>query len=161
MSLPITPAVLPHWWDRFEAKVQLDPKKGCWLWTASLTKSGGYGQLKVGARPERVHMLTYRTFVGPIPEGMHLDHFACDTPRCVNPYHVRPVTPRENTLRSNSPSSMHAAKTHCPKGHPYAGDNLVIYVSPKGSVARNCRECVRARERARIRVRPSRAKARP
>jgi hypothetical protein len=36
--------------------------------------------------------------VGPVPEGMELDHL-CRVHPCVNPEHLEPVTPRENKLR--------------------------------------------------------------
>lgn len=35
----------------------------------------------------------------------------------------------------------HAAKTHCPQGHPYAGDNLRIEITPSGGQKRQCRAC--------------------
>lgn len=37
-------------------------------------------------------------FVGPIPEGLHLDHL-CRVRRCVNPAHLEPVTQAENNYR--------------------------------------------------------------
>lgn len=48
---------------------------------------------------------------------------------------------------ANQPEAMpryrrgrHQEKTHCPHGHPYSGDNLVVY---EREGARRCRECMR------------------
>ena len=128
--------------DRFVEKTRID-ESGCIVWTGGLN-GVGYGQFYVGRKSldqtgkGYAHRWAYETFVGPIPEGMHIDHL-CRTRACVNPDHLEPVTIRENLLRGDGPSAQHSKKTHCPKGHEYAGDNL--YVSPKGM--RFCRRCGR------------------
>lgn len=75
--------------------------------------------------------------VGPIPEGMDLDH-TCRNRGCVNPEHLEPVTTQVNTLRGIGPTAENARKTHCKHGHPLEGDNL--YVDPEGK--RKCRACM-------------------
>lgn len=75
-------------------------------------------------------------FVGPIPDGLVIDHL-CRNPQCVNPMHLEPVTPEENTRRGIGGWNTRA-KTHCPQGHPYSGANL--YINPT-SGARVCRTC--------------------
>jgi hypothetical protein len=117
---------------------------GCWEWTGQL-RTAGYGTLYVrGEGFVQAHRWMYEQHVGPIPDGMQLDHL-CRNRRCVNPAHLEPVTNRENCLRGVSPAAQHAKVTHCPAGHPYEGDN--IYVCPRGT--RRCRACARqaARER--------------
>lgn len=116
---------------------------GCHLWQGACS-SGGYGTVQVDGRTQHVHRVRYEQEVGPIPEGMPLDHFACDAgpEGCCNPAHVRPVTNRENILRGRD---FHAAKTHCPRGHPYRGDNL--RVDPRTG-KRVCRTCQREAQRA-------------
>lgn len=55
--------------------------------------------------------------------------------------------------RGTRPRAEH--RTHCPSGHPYAGDNLVVYPGKKGSTQRVCRTCRRAanaKSKARPRV---------
>lgn len=42
----------------------------------------------------------------------------------------------------------HGTETHCPSGHPYDEDNTFKRVRPNGSVQRECRTCVLARNRA-------------
>lgn len=116
-------------------------ENGCHIWQGAMNGSG-YGVVGVEGRNRYVHRLRYEREVGPIPEGMHLDHFVCDNPSCCNPAHVRPVTPRENLLRGNTVNAAHAAKTHCPQGHPYAGDNLRVTPRTGG---RQCRACDRRR----------------
>lgn len=123
---------------------------GCWEWTGRLN-AGGYGEIKWRGRPYMVHRAVYELLVGPIPEGLTLDHTChkreecaggneCPHRRCVNPAHLEPIPLRENVLRGNSLSGLNAAKTHCHLGHELAGENL--YVTPSG--ARACRTCARA-----------------
>lgn len=74
---------------------------GCWIWTGA--KQGEYGLVR-GPRPERrslsAHRLSYEHHVGPIPDGMEIDHLCC-VKLCVNPYHLEPVTHRANIQRSH------------------------------------------------------------
>jgi hypothetical protein len=93
---------------------------GCWEWTDS-HRSRGYGALKVGGKRGQMvdaHLITYRTFVGPVPEGLELDHI-CRNRACINPDHLEPVTRRMNALRGVSIIAAHARKTHCKYGHEF------------------------------------------
>lgn len=69
---------------------------GCWLWKRSTTK--GYGRISVLGRPRGVHRVSYEVFVGPIPDGLEIDHL-CRRRSCCNPAHLEPVTHRENQRR--------------------------------------------------------------
>lgn len=116
----------------------------CWIWTGHCT-SNGYGTF-FDRRTIKAHRWAYEHWVGPIPDGLVLDHFACDTPPCVNPMHVRPVTRRENTLRGDGPAAQNLAKTHCKRGHPFDEANTLHRQD-----GRQCRVCVnvqQARRRA-------------
>ncbi|MFL5911455.1 MAG: HNH endonuclease signature motif containing protein, partial [Gaiellaceae bacterium] len=122
-----------------EGKYVVDEATGCWLWTG--TKHGhGYGIIKHGPaasrRSLRAHRVAYELFVGPIPEGLELDHL-CRVRHCVNPAHLEPVTTRENLLRGETLTARHAAKTHCDNGHEYTPENT--RVSARGW--RDCRTC--------------------
>jgi hypothetical protein len=70
----------------------------CWLWTGRLS-GGGYGQFKVDGRQVMVHRFSYEHFVGPILEGLQLDHL-CRVRNCVNPDHLEPVDRPTNVARA-------------------------------------------------------------
>lgn len=116
----------------------------CWLWVGS-TGRGGYGRFWIPARGEQprhivtAHRFIYEQSVGPIPDGLELDHL-CRRPSCVNPSHLEAVTPRENTLRGTGPGGLNARKTHCHNGHPF--DQVNTYPRPHGA-GRDCRICRR------------------
>lgn len=123
--------------DRFERFVLRTP--ACWLWTGSLDH-GGYGSIKqTGTCVLRAHRVSYEKYIGPIPEGLQLDHL-CRNRACVNPAHLEPVTKAENMRRGFGFSAINARKTHCLRGHELSGENLAIW-----SGRRNCRTCVAAR----------------
>lgn len=75
----------------------VDPS-GCWLWNRKRRKDG-YGRKSIDhSREIPAHRWVYEQYVGPIPEGLELDHL-CVNPPCVNPDHLEPVTHSENMLR--------------------------------------------------------------
>lgn len=128
--------------DRFIEKLLVMPN-GCWEWTGCITKGerGGYGRISIGNRKLALaHRVAYELYVGPIPEGLTLDHL-CRVRHCVNPTHLEPVTQRENCLRGESRAARHARQTHCVHGHPLSGDNLYTY--PNGRRKRACLTCIR------------------
>lgn len=84
-----------------------------------------------------VHRVTYQLLVGPIPEGLELDHL-CEVKACCNPEHLEPVTHAENLRRCRYSRERSASDT-CTKGHVYTPENTYRY--PNG--ARACRECRR------------------
>jgi hypothetical protein len=131
MSAP--PAELPAKLD-----ARITRSEGCWLWGGP-PASTGYGQVRWEGRPRHTHRLVYELLVGPVPEGLVLDH-KCRTRLCVNPEHLEPVTHRENILRGVGLTAVHARKTHCPAGHAYSPSNTRIYGGK-----RHCLACQRER----------------
>jgi hypothetical protein len=75
--------------ERFWEKV--DKTSGCWLWTAALWK--GYGRIAVGRRMVKAHRFSYELLIGPIPDGMTIDHRCHARPRRMCP------TRTEDSLR--------------------------------------------------------------
>jgi hypothetical protein len=120
-------------------------ERGCWLWVGPRCPKG-YGLFHLpGRKLKKAHRYMYERLKGPIPVGLVLDHFACDTPSCINPDHLRPVTSRENTLRSTKTlAAKQAAQTHCKRGHLLEGDNL----RKTDAGHRRCRICRNLRENA-------------
>jgi hypothetical protein len=126
--------------ERFWPKV--DKTDECWIWRGGLT-SNGYGSLSAGGSNGRkllAHRVAYEFVIGPIPEGLDLDHL-CRVRACVNPAHLEPVTRRENLIRGNTIIAAQVARTHCPQGHPYDEANTFL---SHGGRKRQCRICTRA-----------------
>lgn len=126
-----TKAYEPVWW--FVTHIEI-VESGCWLWRGG-RRADGYGRIGVNNRSLLAHRWSYEHFMGPIPEGLVLDHL-CRVPQCTNPLHLEPVTPRENVLRGYA-SQPRTPRPLCIRGHPLSGDNL--YVDPAG--IRGCRAC--------------------
>ena len=142
--------------QRFCEKVEIQ-QNGCWLWTGARTARDkrAYGCIGVEYKQQPAHRVSYEMFVGPIPEGLDLDHL-CRTRLCVNPDHLEPVTRRENLRRGTGMVAENIAKTHCKHGHQFSPENTKVYVYPHRT-ERVCLTCSRARALASIRRRKAAA----
>lgn len=84
----------------FWPRVLLRP--GCWLWDGA-TGATGYGQMsgRIDGKPRTIqaHRVAYEIMVGPVPDGLELDHL-CRNRECVNPAHLEAVPHLLNCLRS-------------------------------------------------------------
>ena len=138
---------------RFAEKVALPNDDGCMLWLGALDMPGGYGRFRVGTKTDMAHRVSYVLHVGPIPEGLPLDHL-CRVRRCVAPDHLEAVSMQVNTLRGATITAANAAKTHCPAGHSYSPENTRITRDGR----RRCRTCDRARYRDWSRRNPKRSR---
>lgn len=119
-------------------------RDSCWPYPAKSQKNG-YCVVNLTVKPRKTimaHRLAYIKLIGPIPDGLTLDH-GCRNRRCCNPWHLEPMTLAENNALGESPSAINARKTHCPKGHPLSGDNLMIETTPSGRETRRCYSCRR------------------
>ena len=84
--------------------------EGCWLWNGSLDQHG-YGMIKAeSGRTARAHRVMWELEVGPIPEGMTIDHL-CLVKNCVFPGHMEIVSRAENSrrIRALEKQRRHAA----------------------------------------------------
>jgi hypothetical protein len=133
-----------QFWD------SVDASGDCWVWTRS-DNGHGYGVMESKDGDRMAHRMSWEILVGPIPEGLTLDHL-CRNRRCVNPDHLEPVTRGENVLRGVGPAAMHARQTQCVNGHAFTEDNIYHW---RG--ARYCRACRRQMDRDRW---PARSKVR-
>ena len=112
----------------------------CWHWTGQVARDG-YGRMSVDGRKQMVHRLAYAVWIGPIPDGLEIDHL-CMVKVCINPAHLEAVTRRENMLRQPRIGAR-AAQTECIHGHPYTAENT----GRDGRGNRFCRTCDRAARR--------------
>lgn len=99
---------------RLAEKIEVKPS-GCYEWVAAKDPLG-YGRFTVGegAKGKLAHRIVYEKFVGPITDGLTLDHL-CRNTSCVNPDHLEPVTQQENIRRGDWFINAHREGRDC--GH--------------------------------------------
>ena len=90
-ALPARPTAA----DRFWAKV--NKSEGCWEWIGFRDRKG-YGKFygwPEMAGQQIAHRIAYSLLVGPIPDGVLVDH-KCHNTSCVNPDHLQLVDNKRN-----------------------------------------------------------------
>lgn len=95
---------------RFWRKVDIRGENECWPWTGGRGRTRhqrdwyGIWKIKQGGpmlylRPHRV---AYALLIGPIPDGLTIDHVVargCTSKLCCNPQHLEPITQAEQIAR--------------------------------------------------------------
>lgn len=134
--------------ERFWAKVDWDIREPerCWEWISPNVDKNGYGKFKLGTGlgNARSHRVAYELEIGSPPEGLVLDHYKCDNPKCCNPWHLKPVTNVENVLRGNSPAAKAARLLACER---CGSEFTVVGENSSGSPRRGCIPCRKKRQR--------------
>src|SRR6266581_3341479 len=143
--------------DRFWSRVDVRDVAACWSWLAGRA-TAGYGVVWTGRCVELAHRLAYQLTVGPIPDGLVIDHL-CSNKVCCNPSHMEPVSRGENRARAPlaGVAELHAAQDRCINGHEFTrisdrGERL----PGRARLNRVCRECANSASRS-YRARKARA----
>ena len=148
--------------ERFESKL-IRSEGGCWEWSGSHFQQTGYAIFNLPSerdgiwRPTVAHRIAYELYIGPVPAGLVIDHL-CRNRGCVNPEHLEPVTRGENVRRGMAPSAVSFRDNRCQRGHEFTPENTILRANRPGR--RECRECVRARDRVRNKTEERRAQYR-
>jgi hypothetical protein len=116
----------------------------CWQWRGS-QHGNGYGTLPWKGRRYYAHRLSYEFHVGPIPDGLVIDHL-CFNRGCIRPEHLEAVTLAENNRRMFASGrwkkkTFRPRLTHCKRGHELTPDSC--WVSSSGK--RQCKACYKVR----------------
>jgi hypothetical protein len=141
--------------ERF-SRYAAEDRDGHWMWSGPTNGRDvcDYGRLFMGdkaiPRYMQAHRWAYQFFIGPVPDGLELDHL-CEITLCVNPWHLDPVPHAINVKRGNrwpGPSGgrkagsstleeREALRPDCPS----CGTLYVTYANGK----RRCPSCYNAR----------------
>lgn len=110
-------------------------------WVIDSKPSAPYGYFWFEKKNHLAHRFIYEQMVGPIPEGLTIDHL-CRNTKCVNyEKHLEPVSAMINILRGEGEAARNIAKTRCVNDHEFSEENTYWY--PDGR-ERGCKECRRA-----------------
>ena len=96
--------------DRLLLRAQLEPS-GCWLWTGTVFRDTGYGQITYDKKVQSVHRLSLHVFRGFSLDPKIMVLHLCDVKRCYNPKHLylgdHAANTRDAHLRKRFKSGAH------------------------------------------------------
>ena len=104
--------------DALESQLTYEPNTGCWLYMGRLT-GHGYGSVYCYYEHRRAHRVAYEAYVGPIPDGLEIDHL-CNMRSCCNPSHLKAATRGANAL------GRRRNQTHCKNGHEFTAETTYV-----------------------------------
>lgn len=90
--------------ERFWKKVEvsgdgLEMPWDHWIWLPSLYTGQSYGQISFEGILQKAHRVSYKLYVGNIPDGYEVDH-VCGVKMCVKSGHLEAINHSENVRRS-------------------------------------------------------------
>lgn len=66
----------------------------CWRWLGFTPFAKAYGRFQINRKALQAHEVSYRIFIGPVPDGHEIRH---NRPcKCVNPWHLMTGTKAQN-----------------------------------------------------------------
>lgn len=147
LLIPVRPNTL----ERFAAKLVPGDDACRYRW-AIPRQHDGYGTFLFDGKNVGAHVASHLMFVGPIPDGYHVDHVrdrGCTHHDCVWWKHLEAVPQIENVRRGDA-GLWQAEKTHCKHGHEFTPDNI-YWVGPNKDM-RQCKTCTKEAASARYRA---------
>lgn len=122
---------------RFWSRVEVKSDGECWIWTGAKALASPYSPdiFYGNFRGLKVHRIAYSILVGPIPNGLTIDHVksnGCTSTLCCNPAHLEAITQTEQVNRRDAGKIDENGMTRCKWGHP----------RPRGRKAK-CAVCAR------------------
>ena len=94
------PIGLPHTIGNDATPVRGRLKSPCWIWKWACS-GNGYGSIWTGGKQQLAHRWYYEQMVGPIRNGMQIDHLCYET-SCIAPLHLEQVPAHINAQRQRS-----------------------------------------------------------
>jgi len=130
---------------------------GCWEWQGHCCKfrnqkpgQRGYAEGWYRGKNVRLHRKVLEIRLGRLLEPGELALHRCDNPPCLCPDHVWAGSQKLNKLDEVAKGRNYCLpKTHCPRGHRYTPENTYKAPGRDGRGARNCKTCMRIRQRLR------------
>lgn len=94
--------------ERLLSRIEIDLSTGCWRYTGTHTDRG-YAQISVDGTQVGVHRFAHEFWIGPIPDGLHVDHVwsaGCRFKDCCLPEHLEAISASENNRRRSEAKAV-------------------------------------------------------